>query len=202
MNVAIANTVGYGSTAFMSARSAETGVLGAETRTPPEAERGEEANNSLTGRYPVVALSYDQDASRLVMLFRDPETGDAVAQIPSKVVVKQYQEAQIERRRDETRKFEVIVGGADEKGSGGADASNGKASLFSGGDSGAGATSVGVGGSPAGVGSSGGARASGGGSGGASAGGASVSVPASAGAGSGAASPVGGGSVASVNVVV
>lgn len=201
MNVAIANTVGYGSTAFMSARSAEAGVPGAETRTPPEAERGEEAGNTFTARYPMVALSYDQDASRLVMLFRDPETGNAVAQIPSKVVVKQYQEAQIERRRDETRKFEVVVGGADEKDSGGADASGGKTGLFAGGDSGSGATSVGVGGSSAGAGSSGGARASGGGSGSGS-GGASVGGSVGAGAGSGAASPVGGGSVASVNVVV
>lgn len=113
MNVASAYTVGSSPTAFMAARTSDTERSGADTGTPTTFSQGQESGGALKARYPIVALSYDQDASRLVMLFRDPATGDAVAQIPSKVVVRQYREAQSEKERDERRKFEVIVGGAD-----------------------------------------------------------------------------------------
>lgn len=113
MNVASAYTVGNSSTAFMAARTSDTERAGAEAGTPTGFSEGQETVGALKARYPIVALSYDQDASRLVMLFRDPATGDAVAQIPSKVVVRQYREAQSEKERDERRKFEVIVGGAE-----------------------------------------------------------------------------------------
>lgn len=111
MNVAPAYTVGNAPTAFMAARTSETGRSGAETGTPTQSSEERGSGGPLQARYPIVALSFDQDASRLVMLFRDPATGDAVAQIPSKVVVRQYREAQSEKERDERRKFEVIVGG-------------------------------------------------------------------------------------------
>lgn len=116
MNVAPAYTVGNAPTAFMATRTSGTERAGAETGTPTGFSEGQETVGALKARYPIVALSYDQDASRLVMLFRDPATGDAVAQIPSKVVVRQYREAQSEKERDERRKFEVIVGGAEEGG--------------------------------------------------------------------------------------
>ncbi|HRQ81235.1 MAG TPA: hypothetical protein PKZ97_08955 [Azospirillaceae bacterium] len=114
MNVASAYTVGNAPTAFMATRTSEAERSGAETGTPTRFSAGQETVGALKARYPIVALSYDQDASRLVMLFRDPATGDAVAQIPSKVVVRQYREAQSEKDREERRKFEVIVGGAEE----------------------------------------------------------------------------------------
>lgn len=113
MNVAPAYTVGNAPTAFMATRTSEAGRAGAETGSPTRFSEGQETVGALKARYPIVALSYDQDASRLVMLFRDPATGDAVAQIPSKVVVRQYREAQSEKEREERRKFEVIVGGAE-----------------------------------------------------------------------------------------
>lgn len=118
MNVAPAYTVGNAPTAFMATRTSEAGRAGAETGSPTRFSEGQETVGALKARYPIVALSYDQDASRLVMLFRDPATGDAVAQIPSKVVVRQYREAQSEKEREERRKFEVIVGGAEEGGGG------------------------------------------------------------------------------------
>lgn len=113
MNVAPAYTVGNAPTAFMATRTSEAERAGAETGNPTRFSEGQETVGALKARYPIVALSYDQDASRLVMLFRDPATGDAVAQIPSKVVVRQYREAQSEKEREERRKFEVIVGGAE-----------------------------------------------------------------------------------------
>lgn len=113
MNVASAYTVGNAPTAFMATRTSEAERAGAETGSPTRFSEGQETVGALKARYPIVALSYDQDASRLVMLFRDPATGDAVAQIPSKVVVRQYREAQSEKDREERRKFEVIVGGAE-----------------------------------------------------------------------------------------
>jgi hypothetical protein len=110
MNVASANTVGYGPTAFMATKPSSPGGLGVGSRGASEPESDETAS-PLRGRYPVVALSFDQDASHLVMLFRDPTTGDAVAQIPSKVVVKQYEAAQAEKKRGERRELELVVGG-------------------------------------------------------------------------------------------
>jgi hypothetical protein len=110
MNVASANTVGYSPTAFMATKPSGSGGLGVGSRGASEPESDETAS-PLRGRYPVVALSFDQDASHLVMLFRDPTTGDAVAQIPSKVVVKQYEAAQAEKKRDERRELELVVGG-------------------------------------------------------------------------------------------
>lgn len=124
MNVAPAISVGYSPTTFMTARPAETSELGAEARNP-SAQNEETTASGLKARYPRVALSFNQDASRLVMLFRDPASGEAVAQIPSKVVVKQYQEAQLDKRREEQSKFQVIVGGADDKAA--ADANGGNA---------------------------------------------------------------------------
>jgi hypothetical protein len=110
MNVASANTVGYSPTAFMATKPSGSGGLGVGSRGASEPESDETAS-PLRGRYPVVALSFDQDASHLVMLFRDPTTGDAVAQIPSKVVVKQYEAAQAEKKRGERRELELVVGG-------------------------------------------------------------------------------------------
>lgn len=110
MNVASANTVGYSPAAFMATKPSGSGGLGVGSRGVSEPESDETAS-PLRGRYPVVALSFDQNASHLVMLFRDPTTGDAVAQIPSKVVVKQYEAAQAEKKRDERRELELVVGG-------------------------------------------------------------------------------------------
>jgi hypothetical protein len=110
MNVASANTVGYSPTAFMATKPSGSGGLGVGSRGASEPESDETAS-PLRGRYPVVALSFDQNASHLVMLFRDPTTGDAVAQIPSKVVVRQYEAAQAEKKRDERRELELVVGG-------------------------------------------------------------------------------------------
>ncbi|MGQ9370477.1 hypothetical protein [Azospirillum sp. ST 5-10] len=65
----------------------------------------------VLGRYPVVAFSFNADASKLVLLYRDPATGETVSQIPSEVALKQYEEAQRKERKENQPKLELVVGG-------------------------------------------------------------------------------------------
>lgn len=107
----------------MAARNGQTVDAGASTRIPQDAGRGTAAGQAipradgeepLTGRYPIVAFSYDADASRLVMLLRDPADGKAVSQIPTEAALKQYKEAQkTERKEKRAAELEVLVGGRD-----------------------------------------------------------------------------------------
>ncbi|CAK0769240.1 putative S-type pyocin [Azospirillaceae bacterium] len=62
---------------------AEAGV-GASVMGP--AADGEKA--SATANYLSIAFSYNPDANRLVMLYRDRVTGDTISQIPSEVALK------------------------------------------------------------------------------------------------------------------
>lgn len=112
MNVAPATALAPKAHAFMAARNGlsvreqdDTGIL-------PKSKIDE----PLIGRYPLVAFSYHEDASRLVLLYRDPATGETVSQLPSEAALKQYEEAEKKKRTKERSGFEVIVGGAEGQG--------------------------------------------------------------------------------------
>ncbi|HYD70476.1 hypothetical protein [Azospirillum sp.] len=51
-----------------------------------------EGSETLLGRYPSLTFTYNQPASRLVMLIRSPVTGETENQVPSKVALRMYQE--------------------------------------------------------------------------------------------------------------
>lgn len=108
----------------MAARNGQTVDVGASTRIPPKAGdrtsvagqaaagQAVDAEEPLVGRYPIIAFSYDTDASRLVMLMRDPADGKTVSQIPTEAALKQYKEAQsTEKKEKRAAELEIIVGG-------------------------------------------------------------------------------------------
>ncbi|CAO3356997.1 hypothetical protein [Azospirillum palustre] len=100
MNVAVATSTVSRPFAFMTPRGSDAVDPGAGTRTPtsstvPQAETETAGTTEpLVNRFPTVAFSYDTDASRLVMLYRDPANGKTVSQIPTEAALKQYKEAQ------------------------------------------------------------------------------------------------------------
>ncbi|ALG73296.1 hypothetical protein VY88_24090 [Azospirillum thiophilum] len=93
----------------MTPRGSDAVETGAGARTPPAtsrggtADRGAEAAGSepLVNRFPTIAFSYDTDASRLVMLYRDPANGKTVSQIPTEAALKQYKDAQQQEKEAE-----------------------------------------------------------------------------------------------------
>lgn len=108
MNVAVATSTVSRPFAFMTPRGSDAVEPGASTRTPPsntvpqaEAETAG-TTEPLVNRFPTVAFSYDTDASRLVMLYRDPANGKTVSQIPTEAALKQYKEAQ-QKEKDAER---------------------------------------------------------------------------------------------------
>lgn len=104
--------------------------------TPTHSANSESA--SLLGRYPRVSFSYNPDASRLVLQYRDPVTGQAMAQIPSEVALKQYEEAQKAERAQTRRELYLVVGdAADEAGVARGGGKGGAAVKTSAGDGGA-----------------------------------------------------------------
>lgn len=122
MNVALATATAQKPLAFMAARNGAAVDEGADTRTPPktnatteDATTNKEA--ALYGRYPSIAFSFDTDAERLVMLFRDPADGSTVSQIPTEAALKQYKEAQKERKSGRSS-LELLVGTDGDKGKG------------------------------------------------------------------------------------
>ncbi|HYH19092.1 MAG TPA: hypothetical protein VD995_10780 [Azospirillum sp.] len=90
----------------MTARNGGDAEDRADTRIPSR----EEGEAPVVGRYPMIAFSFNADASRLVLLYRDPSTGRTVDQIPSETALKHYEEAQ--KKEEKRKRLEVIVGGA------------------------------------------------------------------------------------------
>lgn len=121
-----------------AARAGDTAGTASRVTSVPGFE-----DEPIVGRYPVVAFSFNADVSRLVMLYRDPATGETEQQIPSEVALKQYEEAQKKERAAARRKLEVVVGGADRPGSpAGSDAAAAGTGLRATGAAGGGAPSV------------------------------------------------------------
>lgn len=102
----------------MMARSGEPAEKVADTRTAPQTQASKDTE-PLVNRFPAVAFSYDVDASRLVMQYRDPANGKTVSQIPTEAALKQYKEAQQqEKAADRASALEATLGGADGKAAG------------------------------------------------------------------------------------
>ncbi len=124
MNVALATATAQAPLPVMAARSGVVAEKGAGAGTPPAADAsgdtsavkvdtGKSSDDlPVLGRYPRVAVRFDQDASRLVLLFRDPADGATVEQIPTEAALKQYREAQKDRK-DGRSSLQLLVGGAD-----------------------------------------------------------------------------------------
>ncbi|WP_188051960.1 hypothetical protein [Azospirillum sp. Sh1] len=123
MNVAAATSTVSRPFAFMTPRGSNAVETGAGTRTPtsavpadPQPDAG--GTNPLVNRFPTIAFSYDTDASRLVMLYRDPANGKTVSQIPTEAALKQYKEAQQKEKNAERASLLKLTVGGDGQGSG------------------------------------------------------------------------------------
>lgn len=80
-------------------------------------------DDPLVNRYPRIGVSFNSEASRLIILFRDPATGQAIDQIPSEVALKQYIDAQQKEKAGGTSRYDTVVGATQAGGqAGGTDA--------------------------------------------------------------------------------
>jgi len=129
MNVAIATWAAPSASAVMTARSggnaadegAGTGTLASATtslsNSPAVPVVGDDAggdagrDDPLVNRYPRIGVTFNNEASRLIILFRDPATGQAIDQIPSEVALKQYIEAQQKEKTTASPRYDTVVGG-------------------------------------------------------------------------------------------
>ena len=107
----------------MTPRGSDAVETGAGTRTPtasapadPQPDAG--GADPLVNRFPTIAFSFDTDASRLVMLYRDPANGKTVSQIPTEAALKQYKEAQQKEKNAERASLLKLTVGGDGNGSG------------------------------------------------------------------------------------
>lgn len=123
MNVAAATSTVSRPFAFMTPRGSDAVETGAGTRTPtasapsdPQPDAG--GADPLVNRFPTIAFSFDTDASRLVMLYRDPANGKTVSQIPTEAALKQYKEAQQKEKNAERASLLKLTVGGDGNGSG------------------------------------------------------------------------------------
>lgn len=123
MNVAAATSTVSRPFAFMTPRGSDAVETGAGTRTPttsapadPQPDAG--GTDPLVNRFPTIAFSFDTDASRLVMLYRDPANGKTVSQIPTEAALKQYKEAQQKEKNAERASLLKLTVGGDGQGSG------------------------------------------------------------------------------------
>lgn len=138
MNVAIATWAAPSASAVMTARSGTAADDGAGTGTLASASTAATGNavpatpvvttdtpipqaatpaqdggkdDPLVNRYPRIGVSFNSEASRLIILFRDPATGKAIDQIPSEAALKQYMEAQQKEKAAATPRYDAVVGG-------------------------------------------------------------------------------------------
>ncbi len=123
MNVAAATSTVSRPFAFMTPRGSDAVETGAGTRTPTAATSAEPqpdggGTDPLVNRFPTIAFSYDTDASRLVMLYRDPANGKTVSQIPTEAALKQYKEAQQKEKDAERASLLKLTVGAEGQGRG------------------------------------------------------------------------------------
>ncbi|QCO16747.1 hypothetical protein D3869_15685 (plasmid) [Azospirillum brasilense] len=112
MNVAIATATAARPLAFMTARNSDAVENAADAGTPSAKDPVTGQSEPLAGRYTKTAYRYDADASRLVLLFRSPEDGATLDQIPTEAALRQYREAQKDRKSGKAS-LELLVGGSD-----------------------------------------------------------------------------------------
>lgn len=121
MSVAIATSQAPSALAFMTARNGYSVVDdGADTTAVASNGSTTTSSSGVSGaRYPIIGFKYDTDASRLVMLYRNPDTGDTVTQIPTEVALRQYEEQQQKEKKASQRQLlHIVEGGGTETGSG------------------------------------------------------------------------------------
>lgn len=109
MSVAIATSQAFQAPVFMTARNGRTVDEGVDTTSVASTASGSPSNLASGSRYPVIGFKYDQEASRLVLLYRNPDTGATVAQIPTEVALRQYEEQQQKDRKADQRQLLHIV---------------------------------------------------------------------------------------------
>ncbi|WP_353860751.1 hypothetical protein [Azospirillum formosense] len=97
----------------MTARNSDAVENAADAGTPSAKDPATGQSEPLTsGRYTKTAYRYDAEASRLVLLFRSPEDGATLDQIPTEAALRQYREAQKDRKSGKAS-LELLVGGSD-----------------------------------------------------------------------------------------
>lgn len=112
MNVAIATAAALKPLTVMTARNSDAVEPGAGIGTPSAKDPASVQTDSLSGRYTKTAYRFDAEASRLVLLFRNPEDGATLDQIPTEAALRQYREAQ-KGRKSGKASLELVVGGSD-----------------------------------------------------------------------------------------
>ncbi|WP_146210798.1 hypothetical protein [Azospirillum sp. TSO35-2] len=122
MDVAAATSTVSRPLPVMTPRGSDAVETGAGTRTPtPATTASGGGTEPLVNRFPSIAFTYDTDASRLVMQYRDPANGKTVSQIPTEAALKQYKEAQQQEKDAERASLlKLTVGGDAQSGAQGA----------------------------------------------------------------------------------
>lgn len=96
MSLAAAVSAPSGPVAYLTYRPGMSACDNAEPSVAapaPEPAPASGAAEKNSPRYVSLAFTYNQDAARLVMLYRSPSTGETVSQIPSEVALKRYEAA-------------------------------------------------------------------------------------------------------------
>jgi len=99
MNVASATYRGASSLGLMTARGGQSVDGEADTLSASSSERSERS----IFHYPVVGFSYDRDTWRVVILYRDPDTGDTTARIPTEAALERYKQSQRIEKADDAK---------------------------------------------------------------------------------------------------
>ena len=90
------------------AMAARVGSGGSDASTSQAVAQDKGEDQGAYPRYVSPVFEYNQDAERLVMMFRNPSTGKAEDQIPSEVALKQYQESARRSRKQRQDEFTGI----------------------------------------------------------------------------------------------
>lgn len=97
MNVALATYPGTSSLGIMTSRGGRSVESGPEVDSASVSDR----SRSSVFHYPVVGFSYDRETWRVIILFRDPDSGLTTSQIPSTAALERYkQNLRIEKADD------------------------------------------------------------------------------------------------------
>jgi len=99
MNVASATYQGTSSLGLMTAHGGQSANEGADT-TPASSSGSSERS---IFHYPVVGFSYDRETWRVVILYRDPDTGDTTARIPTEAALERYKQSQRIEKADNAK---------------------------------------------------------------------------------------------------
>lgn len=104
MNVAPATYQSASALGTMTARGGQNAETGAGAR-PASATADPSPTNAF--HYPIVGFTYDRETWKVVILYRDPETGKTTGQIPTEAALERYKLSQhLEKSAEERRETE------------------------------------------------------------------------------------------------